>query len=344
MNDLSQHLAPNASHARLPFHPRCPLCCDERLLGVTHIQPAVSCKLGLGAAAAMLLLAPALPAVAAAAPAPLAPPVTGEPDSESEGSGQGDPSPGQDEDRPGSDVDGLDSDQVEENSPPLVAPEDDSKPDGGENESGPLELTPPPDENAVPEQQGGAPVPVAPSAPGHQAPAPREEAPSQDDAGRGARPGEESSTWAPAAEPGRDPSSRTDRSRSRGRHKVARPDVGQGSTTNLPSSTRPQSVVPLDPTSPDRDGATTPDHPGDAGGSGKAPAAQSPDTRSTSDPNVHIVQSGDTLWAIATAHLGGSPTPAEVAREVERLWNLNANAIGTGDPDLLLVGQKLRMR
>jgi hypothetical protein len=32
---------------------------------------------------------------------------------------------------------------------------------------------------------------------------------------------------------------------------------------------------------------------------------------------------------------------AEVAAEVRRLWNLNASRIGTGDPDLLMVGTKL---
>jgi hypothetical protein len=56
------------------------------------------------------------------------------------------------------------------------------------------------------------------------------------------------------------------------------------------------------------------------------------------------VQSGESLWSIATARVGDSPAPAEVAREVERLWDLNAGTIGTGDPDLLLVGQRLSLR
>jgi hypothetical protein len=37
-------------------------------------------------------------------------------------------------------------------------------------------------------------------------------------------------------------------------------------------------------------------------------------------------------------------TDAEIAAEVSRLWYLNAPRIGTGDPNLILVGTVLRLR
>jgi hypothetical protein len=42
--------------------------------------------------------------------------------------------------------------------------------------------------------------------------------------------------------------------------------------------------------------------------------------------------------------LGPSASPARIAREVDRLWRLNEDRIGTGNRDLLMVGTKLRLR
>jgi nucleoid-associated protein YgaU len=55
------------------------------------------------------------------------------------------------------------------------------------------------------------------------------------------------------------------------------------------------------------------------------------------------VQPGDSLWRIAARHLGDHPTATETAREVNRLWELNQQRIGTGNPDLIFPGQTLRM-
>ncbi len=40
---------------------------------------------------------------------------------------------------------------------------------------------------------------------------------------------------------------------------------------------------------------------------------------------------------------GPGAGPAAVAKRVQRLWDLNARAIGTGNPDLLPVGTVLRL-
>ena len=59
---------------------------------------------------------------------------------------------------------------------------------------------------------------------------------------------------------------------------------------------------------------------------------------------VLVVQAGDSLWSIAKRLLGPDASPAEIARKVSRLWDINEDRIGTGRPDLLLVGTKLKLR
>jgi hypothetical protein len=49
------------------------------------------------------------------------------------------------------------------------------------------------------------------------------------------------------------------------------------------------------------------------------------------------------LWSIASALVGEQATVARIARRVNRLWTLNADRIGTGDPDLLMIGTRLRL-
>ncbi len=53
---------------------------------------------------------------------------------------------------------------------------------------------------------------------------------------------------------------------------------------------------------------------------------------------------GESLWAIATDLLGRDATDAQIAREVQRLWQLNRTRIATGDPDLVYAGTKLILR
>jgi nucleoid-associated protein YgaU len=58
----------------------------------------------------------------------------------------------------------------------------------------------------------------------------------------------------------------------------------------------------------------------------------------------HVVEAGESLWSIARRLLGPDASPGRIAREVDRLWELNRDRIGTGDPDMLMVGAKLRLR
>jgi hypothetical protein len=66
--------------------------------------------------------------------------------------------------------------------------------------------------------------------------------------------------------------------------------------------------------------------------------------RAVPGDRVHVVFAGESLWSIAGDVLGGRPTVAQVAREVNRLWELNRARIGTGDRDLLPVGTRLVLK
>lgn len=74
-----------------------------------------------------------------------------------------------------------------------------------------------------------------------------------------------------------------------------------------------------------------------------APEAQPPESPAAGAP-FHIVQAGESLWSIAAAALDPRASTAAVTRQVHRLWKLNKGRIGTGDPNVLPTGVKLRLR
>ena len=68
---------------------------------------------------------------------------------------------------------------------------------------------------------------------------------------------------------------------------------------------------------------------------GQAPAVP------TASGWMYIVRPNDSLWTIAELMLGKRATDAQTARLVDRIWHLNAKRIGTGDPSLIMPGQRL---
>lgn len=85
----------------------------------------------------------------------------------------------------------------------------------------------------------------------------------------------------------------------------------------------------------------------------EAPSAPSPQPaapppadhgRHLGGKDSYVVRSGDCLWHIAAALLPAGASDAEIASEVARLWKLNEDSIGTGDPSLIYAGTTLRLR
>jgi nucleoid-associated protein YgaU len=75
-----------------------------------------------------------------------------------------------------------------------------------------------------------------------------------------------------------------------------------------------------------------------------AGANQSTADRASSGDRFHVVQRGESLWSIATDLTGERADVAQIAREVDRLWELNEDRIASGNPDLLYTGARLRLR
>ncbi len=73
------------------------------------------------------------------------------------------------------------------------------------------------------------------------------------------------------------------------------------------------------------------------------PAAAPDRAGSLAGRKTHLVAAGECLWTIAAAYLPPGASNSEIAAVVNRLWRLNAGRIGTGDPDSLPVGVKLRL-
>jgi hypothetical protein len=59
---------------------------------------------------------------------------------------------------------------------------------------------------------------------------------------------------------------------------------------------------------------------------------------------IHVVRPGESLWSIAEGLLGPDASATRIAAEVARIWELNREQIPSGDPDLIEVGQQLRLR
>ena len=74
-----------------------------------------------------------------------------------------------------------------------------------------------------------------------------------------------------------------------------------------------------------------------------ATATDSGNRTDTQTGSIHVVRAGESLWSIARELLPARATSAQVAAEVARLWNLNQNRIESGDPNLILPGERLRI-
>jgi hypothetical protein len=56
-----------------------------------------------------------------------------------------------------------------------------------------------------------------------------------------------------------------------------------------------------------------------------------------------VIRPGDSLWAIARQIVGPRASDGAVENKLVAIWNLNAVRIGTGDPNLIFPGTRLRL-
>lgn len=64
---------------------------------------------------------------------------------------------------------------------------------------------------------------------------------------------------------------------------------------------------------------------------------------SHASPRTIVVAAGDSLWLIARRLVGPHASNETVERKLVAIWNLNQARIGTGDPNLIFAGTRLRV-
>jgi LysM repeat protein len=331
---LSAHLiAATAEHALLRFHPDCPRCRAERLVGARRGDSLISRRAQAALAAGLLAFSAVAPPAVAQVP---------EVDPEQQGALEpgGEP-PGL---QPDLDPGGQDTFDYE------TAPVPGGPQAGGEEDEGlggPVERDPTIDPEAPlsTEEQAPSPAPPASSAPAPTPTAPRP-APAPAPTSPPAvpvpapptpppeLPAVEPEGAAPHAEPLDTSTKRkTPESGAKTHEAKQHPTIG---TNPAPPPETPAQVIespaaavqPMTPPAPDVTAPVT------------QPSGQ--DLAPIAGP-TYTVRPGDSLWSIAERLLGPGASAAEIAHEVDRLWELNKDGIATGDPDLLLVGTELRL-
>jgi hypothetical protein len=326
MQSLTAHFREVDAHDRLPFHPSCPICRQTRLTGTIAAGGIVSPRTQALLAASLL----AIPAIVPAAPARAAEqdqqqegtaPVAESAPSDSAGDPDFDPggeatelpevpAPVAEIEAP-ADVDTDDAAPVEE--PPATNPDEPVVDPGDGSGAPPVEQPVAPEATTSPDTSATAPAPTPP--------------PPDPTSGAAPAPAATPDAPAPATMPPAPRAPEADERAQRSpRHTSARPARPAGDEHRA----APAIGVTAAPPSPTR----------------VVPAAVTTvrGDRAKLGDRTHIVLAGESLWAIAGDLLGPEATPAEVAREVHRLWQLNRDRIGTGDPDLLMTGTKLVLR
>lgn len=326
MASLSRHLSESDEHATLRFRGDCPICRDERLFGTPPSTALVSTR---GTAA--VLLAGALTTASAGALAGNSVAVAGA--KQTAPAADNGPEPGDASD-PGPGGNPGPEETVVPPAPGLAA--------------GASPAPPPPPPPAVPEPAPAAPLPAptpapTPTPPQTPAPAPPPQpaapAPPASALPQPAAPAPAPAPPQPASEPAIAPQP-APRPRL---HRVTRP-------SRPGSDAAPTSSQVVDP-APSGGRAEQADVQGAQGGDRQAhsatPSSDGPAaTKQRGHGHVHVVQRGESLWRIAEAYLartGERPSPAQIARLVDRLWVLNRDSIRTGEANLIFPGTALEM-
>ena len=339
MPSLTAHLVTSGDHGRLGFHPDCPVCRQGRLFGSLNSNAVVSPRAKAALASGVLAFSAVGPAAAMAQ----------EPDLQLEGGSEGAQTDGPDLPERSAPLppDETSSPPVPE---PTPAPDLASPSAPGAGEVGSDLDDAPVDREPVENQSPPAYPPADPGAP--DAPdAPDDPADYQPEA-----PAEPGAETAARSTPGR---GRGDRGAGRsGAHSPRGAGPQQPPSRTVRGDLSAQALLP--PVDPGRDTAAALD-PGAVG-----PGSRRTETgaqRHHPGPRDHracggrasaIALTGGTRLRHRPARrlalvdrrppAGQDASPARIARKVSQLWTLNEDRIGTGRPDLLLVGTKLRLR
>jgi len=312
---LSAHLTTgSAEHGRLAFHPDCPRCRSERLGGSLSADALASRRAQAALAVGVLTFSAAAPPAVAQ---------VGETDQEQEGVAP----PHVDEPglEPEFDPGGDDTLDVE-TGPIQGGPEAGGQEDDGQG--APVETEPVVDPDApvvledAPDSQPPAPQPIPAPAPTPEPPVPAppvgphiQPPPSDVDQAT------------PSPQPPKTPTKRDAKDR-RSSPRKSEHRVEARSVQAPPSDIAAPVVEPSATTDTATVASPEPSEPADAPIRGRS----------------YTVQAGDSLWSIAKRLLGPDTSTGRVAREVDRLWRLNSQRIGTGNPSLIHVGTMLRLR
>lgn len=339
MASLTAHMVESGDHGRLGFHPDCPVCRQVRLFGSLSADAVISRRAQAALASGVLAFTAVGPAAA----------VAQEPDHQLEGGSEPVPdggtsnteaeaappstlapplAPDLDPQAPG----GNDASDLQQVVPvqtePVEAPNGTAGPgSGAQNEAAPEPVDPetsPPESNPEPVDPESTAEPPGVTQPMSEIPTP----PIPD----------ESDPQAPLDAPAPDALSNEKTAETSPRDHTAIPPVESDPAPALatPPAVAAPKITAATVVEPPPSGEPSVDNHGDA----------EPGTRRSSGAGQDflVVQPGDSLWSIAKRLLGPDATPAQIARKVSRLWNLNGDRIGTGRPDLILVGTKLRLR
>jgi Putative peptidoglycan binding domain len=130
------------------------------------------------------------------------------------------------------------------------------------------------------------------------------------------------------------------------------PAAAPGATTSGPATSGPGAAAPdPGPATPDPAAGPTPEPPPATTPARMPPPAapavpvQRPADGRRADAVTYTVRPGDALWPIARSQLAPDSSDREVARKVADLEALNAEGrIGSGDPDVIVAGEELRLR
>jgi hypothetical protein len=347
MASLTAHLVESGDHGRLGFHASCPVCRQERLFGSLASDAIISRRAQAALASGVLALSAVGP------PAALAQ----EPDQQVEGGsgpggvgGMGEPDTGEtgsgQPDTPAPDSDAEIAPPSRPDPPPapeLGSPVPPSGDDGSsdldqvvpvetqplENPGNELELPSQPELNNRPDEVA-QPEPPAEAAPAPLAPETPMEAPVTVQPPPAPVPSE-----APNRSHATAPAEQTlERTTGTKRAHYTLPAVARSAAL---AATAPDQPLPT--TGVAGTAAAEPEPPG--GPSHRATRAAA---RRAGHQRFLVVRPGDSLWSIAKRLLGPDASSAQIARKVAQLWKLNGERIGTGRPDLLMVGTKLRLR